>query len=111
MKALATFGLVILASGCTTSSRFAHDPRAAVVGPDYLDVIVENPRDRSTQFYYPDFTIRDLADWTDPYANSPKGSFGQGVDDLLIPVPEPTQEAKQATGKGWPRLEHTGIPF
>lgn len=112
MKALFILGLIVLASGCTHSpSRFAHDPRAAVVGPDYLDAIADYPRDQSTQFYYPVLTARGLENWTDPYADAPKGSFGNGVDALLIDVPQPSDEVRQITGKGWPRLEQYGIPF
>src|SRR5438046_663123 len=50
MKALLILSLALVGSGCTTSSKYVNDPRAAAVGPAYLDYIDEYPRDRDTQF-------------------------------------------------------------
>lgn len=111
MKAFCIIALALVAAGCAPASRFAHDPRAAVVGPEYLDDIVEFPRDRITQYYYPVFTVDGLTNGPTAYSSESHAQFGQGVDALLIDLPEPSEAAKEATGKGWPELQRKGIAF
>jgi hypothetical protein len=111
MKAFLVISLAILSSGCSTPSKFAHDPRAAVVGPDYLDYISQHPRDRDTQFYYPLFALSGVTNWVDSYQHPSTSSPASGIEALEIEVPEPTQEVRAITGKGWHELEHAGIPF
>jgi hypothetical protein len=106
MKALYFVFLALCLTGC--ASRYSSDPRAAVVGPAYLDFIAEYPRDRDTQYYYPGFSIRDFQLPTAlsipmPSVASPR------VAVLLAGVPEPSQKVKDITGKGYPRLERTGL--
>jgi hypothetical protein len=111
MKTLAFVSLALLAAGCSSPSKYAHDPRAAVVGPDYLDYIDQYPRDLDTQYYYPVLTEGGLTNWVDPSANLPKSASASAVDGLIINVPHPTEAVKNSTGKGWPRLEKEGIPI
>lgn len=111
MKAVLILSLAVLISGCCSPSKYAKDPRAGVVGPDYLEYIAQYPRDRDTQYYYPLFVENSLTNWVDTYHNTSKSSSALGIETLIIDLPEPTAEAKAITGKGWPELEHTGIPF
>ena len=98
----------LLLAGCTTQpSRFASDPRAAIIGPAYLDVIADNPRDCHTQFYYPAFT-RDLPGWTDPTSTLPPNPFPE-ISPLLTDIPAAAPEVRDIAGKGYPDLERKGI--
>jgi hypothetical protein len=107
MKATGLICIVSLLAGCA-KSRFASDPRAAVVGPAYLDYIVENPPDRDTQFYCPAFTIGGLHNWADPSLGLSNTSPTE-ISALLINLPAPTQKVKDLTGKGYPDLERKGV--
>lgn len=111
MKVLLFVSLGLLAAGCSAPSKFAHDPRAAVVGPDYLDYIYQYPRDRDTQYYYPVLTVGNLTNWVDPSSDLAKSASASAISSLIIDVPEPPEAVKQITGKGWPRLEKEGIPI
>jgi hypothetical protein len=109
MKALSIVVLALIGAGCTSPSKFANDPRAAIVGPHYLDYIEQNPRDRGTQYYYPLFAVHGFTNEVD--YTLPNPSLKAEFQPLLTVIPEPTEEVKQITGKGWPKLEHSGIPF
>jgi len=110
MKVLSVIALALVACGCAAASKFANDPRAAVVGPAYLDYIQEHPRDRDTQFYYPVFGGGGESTNAVDYSPSQPASE-QEFKALVTEIPEPTEAVKEITGKGWPRLEHEGIPF
>ena len=113
MKALSILGLalvVLVVSGCAArSSKYSNDPRAAVVGPAYLDYIDEYPRDRDTQYYYPLFGVTGYTNEVD-YSLPASESFSE-FKPLLTKLPPPTDEVQEITGKGWPELEHIGKPF
>jgi hypothetical protein len=109
MKALLILALALVGSGCTTSSKYVNDPRAAAVGPAYLDYIDEYPRDRDTQFYYPLFGVRDYTSQAD-YTISTSAEAAE-FKPFLTQIPPASEEVKEITGKGWPELERTGKPF
>ena len=111
MKALTIVPLALIFAGCSAPSRFAHDPRAAVVGPDYLETIAEYPRDRDTQYYYPVFSTSGAAQTTEPSASPAPSAADSSLDALLVNIPQPTPDGKAVTGKGWRELEQVGIPF
>lgn len=100
--------VTVLAAGCA-QSRFQNDPRAAVVGPDYLDYIEEYPRDRDTQYYYPGFTVDGLPNRGDPFAET-QNAGPAGIQRLLITIPPMPPSVQNLEGKGWPELEREGIP-
>jgi len=110
MKALFIISLALLGSGCETT-KFTNDPRAFLVGPDYLDAIAQHPRDRDTQFYYPLLALPGITNSVDLRFGPTTPSLGSKVDALLIDIPEPTEEVRQITGKGWVLLEREGIPI
>ena len=107
MKAIGLILVVPLLAGC--ASRYAHDPGAAKVGPAYLDYTAHNPRDRATEFYYPVFAVRELANREDStvYPPSPPA---RAIAPLLIRRPEASPHVKTITGKGYPCLESAGMP-
>ncbi len=102
--------VALLAGGCVHSSRFRNDPRAAVVGPDYLAYIAEYPMDRATQYYYPAFTIAGLTNWADPLAGM-QGTVPAEIRRLLTTVPPMSPSVQAIEGKGWPELERKGMPL
>ena len=104
MKVIALILVGMSLAGCSTPSKFASDPRAAQVGPAYLDYIAKYPPDRDTQFYYPSFTMSGREKWVDPYTPASHASL-PGIDALLTPTPEPSQAVREITGKGYPLLE------
>ena len=101
--------VVILTAGCTQPSRHLNDPRAAVVGPVYLDYIDQYPRDRDTQYYYPAFTLHGLTNWADPLAGRPSAA-SPDVQRLETTIPPMLAEVQAIEGKGWPELERKGLP-
>jgi len=111
MKVIGFMLSALVLTGCSHASRFASDPRAALVGPAYLDYIVENPRDLDTQFYYPAFTTR--AD--ENGSAQPQGVIGAAIPAtitaLMIDIPQPSQNVHDSAGKGYPELERDGIPL
>jgi hypothetical protein len=107
MKVITFVLLAIGFTGC--ASKYSTNPGAAVIGPDYLDTIAAYPRDRTTQYYYPGFHIRDFELTLDASTPLPKPDLSPAVADLLLQIPEPTQHVKDITGKGYPCLEKTGI--
>jgi hypothetical protein len=107
MKVLSIVALALVGFGCAHPSKFANDPRAAIVGPHYLNYIEQHPRDRDTQFYYPVFGVRGFTNEVD-YA-LPNSSSISEFKALVTERPEPTEAVKQITGKGWPELERIGI--
>jgi hypothetical protein len=109
MKVLSIIALALVACGCAAPSKFANDPRAAVVGPAYLDYIQQHPRDRDTQFYYPLFAVGGSTNVVD--YRTPQTASEAEFKALVTEISEPTEAVKEMTGKGWPQLEHEGIPF
>jgi hypothetical protein len=101
--------VAVLLAGCAQQSRFTNDPRAAMVGPAYLDSIEQYPRDRTTQYYYPVFAMRDAVP-VEPPANV-SSSVPAEVQQLLNTRPKPAASVLATQGEGWPELEQTGIPF
>ncbi len=101
--------VAVLTAGCA-QNKIVNDPRAAVIGPEYLKDIAEYPRDRDTQYYYPDFTVTGLTNWVDP---SPVAqNYGPGdIQSLLITIPPVPPTVRKIEGKGWPELEREGIPL
>ena len=103
-----TLGLLVLAlaiSGCC-QSHYAHDPRAAVIGPAYLDYIADYPRDCATEYYYPSFVLAGVT--TAPPQPLPS-TVSLSVDSLLIQRPPESSRVENETGKGYPKLESKGI--
>jgi len=97
MKATAVLIIALSFAGCATKSKFANDPRAAVIGPDYLDYIIEYPADKDTEYYAPWFTL-----------NGRHNEHSDGFQHTLpleIDVPTPPQAVKDLAGKGYPLLE------
>jgi len=109
MKAFSILAVVLIFAGCSTPSKYADDPRAASVGPDYLDYIDQHPRDRDTQYYYPLFGVSGFTNEID-YNFPPFDTYSE-FKPLLTQIPEPSEHVKEITGKGWPQLEHEGKPF
>lgn len=109
MKAVSILVLALAASGCATKSKYAGDPRAAVVGPAYLDYIDQYPRDRDTQYYYPGFGVSGFTNEVD-YSLPPSDTYSE-FKPLLTQIPQRSEEVKEITGKGWPELERIGKPF
>jgi hypothetical protein len=101
--------IALLAAGCA-QSRFQHDPRAAGIGPDYLDYIQQYPRDRDTQYYYPEFAVDGMTNRAELYsgAPTPEAAHIQPLLTVLPPVPRSVQAIE---GKGWPELEREGMPM
>ena len=102
--------LLVVLTGCSAPSKFKNDPRAAVVGPDFLDYIEQYPMDRDTQYYYPHFGLADAKPLDIP-SNEGSSSFPQNVSALMIQTPKPAPSVSEIEGKGWPKLERRGIPF
>jgi hypothetical protein len=102
--------LAVLAGGCATQSRFQNDPRAAIVGPDYLVYIEQYPRDRDTQYYYPAFTIGALLNWVDPSPRTQNAGADE-IQRLLTIIPPIPSSVQQIQGKGWSELEREGMPL
>ena len=100
--------LALLMAGCATQSPYANDPRAAVVGPAFIDYIHEFPRDRATQYYYPRFTSRETAEIEAPGAPS---NVPPQVQQLIMTRPKPATLVLATEGQGWPELEKDGILF
>lgn len=100
--------LLIVLVGCSAPSKYKNDPRAAVVGPDFLDYIDQYPMDRDTQYSYPHFGVVDARPLEMPSNGS---SFPQNVSALMIQTPKPAPSVLENEGKGWAKLEHDGIPF
>ena len=111
MKGIGLIVMVLSLAGCATTSKFAFDPRAAVLGPDYLDYIAQYPPDRDTEYYYPSFTISGMQNWVVPYSSAQETSSLSGVAALLTRMPEPSQAVKDITGQGYPSLEQAGLPL
>lgn len=109
MKAIGLILLALSLVGCASKSKFASDPRAAVVGPAYLDYIAQYPRDRDTEFYYPAFTVHSLEKGLPPSTTLPGSAVAPSISAILISIPEPTQQIKNITGKGYPSLERDGL--
>jgi hypothetical protein len=102
--------MAIVLVGCSTPSKHANDPRAAVVGPDYLDYIEQYPMDRDTQYYYPHFGLAD-AKVMETRATESSSSFPASISALMIQRPTPPPTVMEIEAEGWPALERDGIPF
>ena len=102
--------LAVLAAGCVHPSPYQNDPRAAVVGPAYLDYIDKYPRDCVTQYYYPGFGVSGLTRQGDLFAGTPNAVPAdiQRLETVIPPMPPSVQAVE---GKGWPELERKGMPL
>jgi hypothetical protein len=107
MKAIICVLSISCLTGC--ASKYSSHPGAALIGPGYLDTIADYPRDRDTQYYYPGFGIRNFELSPDASKPLPKPDLSPAVAALLTQLPEPSQQVKDITGKGYPCLEKTGI--
>jgi hypothetical protein len=102
--------IALLVVGCAAPSHFKDDPRAAVVGPDYLDYIEQYPKDRDTQYFYPRFAAAEGKSVEEPSTEGP-GSVPANIHALMTRTPKESPSVLEIEGKGWPELEHEGIPF
>ena len=100
--------VALLAAGCA-QSRFQNDPRAAGVGPYYLEVIADHPRDRDTQYYYPEFRVDGMTNQAEPYLGAPNPELAD-TQRLLTVIPPMPPSVQAIEGKGWPELEREGMP-
>jgi hypothetical protein len=107
MKAIGLILVVLALAGCAQSP-YSHDPRAAKVGPAYLDYIAQYPRDRATEYYYPVFTLRGMTCCQDSVADIP-GPLANPIDPLLTQLPDVPACVQKITGKGYPCLESVGM--
>jgi len=107
MKTVGWLCLALALTGCA-ESRYAHDPRAAVVGPAFLDSIAEYPPDRATEYYYPIFGVQGMTGATPSPVPAPAGEVSP-VNALLIERPAACPEVQEITGQGYPRLEAKGV--
>ena len=102
--------VALLVAGCAAPSRFKNDPRAAVVGPDYLDYIEQYPKDRDTQYYYPRLAAAEGKSVEETNAEG-SGSFPANIHALMARTPKESPSVLELEGKGWAELESKGIPF
>ena len=102
--------IATLAVGCAHPSRFQNDPRAAVVGPDYLDYIQKYPRDRDTQYYYPAFGVYGTTNRGDLLAALPS-AVPADIQALQTIIPPMSPSVQAIEGAGWPTLEQKGMPL
>jgi len=102
--------IVTLAAGCAQPSRFQNDPRAAVVGPDYLDYIEQYPRDRDTQRDYPAFGISGSPSRKDQFAGLPS-TLPTNIQQLQTDIPPMPPSVQAIEGTGWQQLEQKGMPL
>jgi len=107
MKVIRIVLLILCLTGC--ASKYASDPRAAVVGPAYLDAIAANPRDRATQYYYPSFAIRNFEPAAALSTPWPTPAVTPEIAALQTEIPEPSRNVREITGKGYPCLEQAGL--
>ena len=105
MRALGLLLLTVVVSGCC-HSRYANDPRAAIVGPAYLDYIADYPRDCATEYYYPTFHLSGV---THPPVEPLPVTLSSATDALLIQRPPESDRVRSETGEGYPHLECKGI--
>ena len=105
MRVMGLLLLVAVVSGCC-HSRYANDPRAAVVGPAYLDYIADHPRDCTTQYYYPSFH---LGGDTNQALQPAAMQLSSRIQSLLIERPPESSRVESESGKGYPHLEAVGI--
>ena len=99
--------VAVLAAGCAPS-RFQNDPRAAGVGPYYLEVM-DHPRDRATQYYYPEFRVAGMTNQPEPSLGAPNPELAK-VQRLLTVIPPTPPSVQAIQGQGWPELERQGMP-
>ena len=111
MKTSFAIALVaIVAVGCAHPSWYQNDPRAAVVGPDYLDYIDQYPRDLDTQYYYPAFVLGSTTNREVPPASA-EGVVPPEIQALQTVIPPMVSAVQTNEGKGWPELEQKGMPL
>ena len=110
MKAIGMVLMVLSLAGCATS-KYAYDSRAAILGPEYLDAIAANPPDRDTEYYAPNFAVRGLGRWADPYSSVDSTLLLPKIEALLVQAPAPSAPVRDIAGQGYPRLEETGLPL
>jgi hypothetical protein len=102
--------VALLVAGCAAPSRFKNDPRAAVVGPDYLDYIEQHPMDRVTQYYYPQLAVAGAKTEEALSAEGP-GSVPANIHALMTRTAKESPSVQKIEGNGWAELERKGIPF
>jgi hypothetical protein len=106
MKAIATISMALTAlilSGCAHQpGPYANDPRCQglrpislypwvhITGPNYLDYVMEYPRDRDTEMYRPSIYLQGVrARYLDPFP-APTNAPSE-IQALLTPIPPPRQ--------------------
>ncbi len=99
-----------LVAGCAAPSHFKNDPRAAVVGPNYLDYIEHYPRDRDTQYYYPHLAATEAKTAEASSAEGP-GSVPANIHALMTRTAKESPSVQKIEGEGWPELQRKGIRF
>jgi hypothetical protein len=97
----------LLTAGCAQPSRFQSDPRAAAVGPDYLDYLQKYPMDEATQYYYPSFKVSSAPERRHLYADLQE-AVPADIQRLQTVIPPLPPLVKATEGKGWPELERNG---
>jgi hypothetical protein len=102
--------VVLLVAGCAAPSHYKNDPRAAVVGSDYLDYIEHYPKDRDTQYYYPRLAATEANSAQAPSADGP-ASVPANVHALMTRTEKEPPSVQKIESKGWAELERKGIPF
>jgi hypothetical protein len=107
MKTSSLLCLVLALAGCATKSRYANDPRARCVGPDYLESIDRHPPTKDTEYFNPVLVVKGGG----YVAMTPVGSSDPKLEGLLTVRPEAAPAVKESQGKGWRKLESKGIPF
>lgn len=107
---IAMLAMLLAGCCCQHQSKFKNDPRAAVVGPAYLDYIQEYPRDRDTQYYYPSFKVTGITIPEEWFAGTQNTEHAD-IQGLLTEIPPIPPSVQKIEGKGWPELESTGIPL
>ena len=105
--------VALLVAGCAGPSRFKNDPRAAVVGPDYLDYIERYPKDGDTQYYYPRLAATEANSASSAEAPSVDGpgSVPANIHALMTQTAKESPSVQRIEGKGWAELQRKGIPF
>ena len=96
-------------AGCAGQGRFKNDPRAAVVGPDYLDYIEQYPMDRETRYHYPPRIGFTGAKGVEAPSVDGPSSFTAKVQALMTLTAKVPPAVQKTDGIGWAKLERQGI--
>jgi hypothetical protein len=109
MKATLSLLVLVTLAGCATQSKYANNPQASVVGPEFLDYIAKYPPDRQTEFCRPAFVISNAPSHIDLFADVPLRQDALRIKPLLLVIPEPSEEVKAIAGKRYPEVERKGM--